>query len=141
MKSLLVVGCLCLVAATVRADKAEMDKFMELAKEHVESCGKEVGVSEAEWVKFHDENVEGDDKKKFGCMQACIMKQMGMMDGAAFNPDKMKEVLDKILPDREAADAQLKMATDCIEQVKDKDEACEAAMAFSQCYAMKSKPE
>ena len=141
MKSLLVVGCLCLVAATVRADTDEMDKFMKLAREHIESCGKELGISEAEWVKLHDANVEGDDKKKFGCMHACIMRQMGMMEDAAFSPDKIKEVLDKILPDREAADAQLKMATDCIEEAKDKDEACEAAMAFVQCYATKSKPE
>lgn len=30
----------------MRADTDEMEKFMELAKEHVKSCGKELGVSE-----------------------------------------------------------------------------------------------
>lgn len=43
---------------------------------------------------------------------------MVQMEGAAFSPDKIKEVLDKILPDPEAAAAQLKMATDCIQEGK-----------------------
>ena len=144
MKSLLVVGCLCLVAAMVRAETDEMNKFMELAKQHVEICSKELGVSEDEWTKLHDSSVEGGNIKTAGCMNACIMKRLGMMEpteDVAFNLDKIKEVVDKIASDPDAAAAQMKITTDCIEEVKGKNEACEAALVFSQCYTMKSKPE
>ena len=141
MKSLLVVGCLCLVAATVRAESEEMEKFIELAKEHTESCSKELGVSEDEWSKVRDPSVEADSKT--ACMHACIMQRLGMMESTediAFNPDKIKEVVEKVAaPD--AVAAQTKIAMDCVEEVKGKNERCEAAIAFSHCYAMKIKPE
>ena len=139
MKSLLVVGCLCLVAAMVRAESEEMNRFMEIAKEHVESCSKELGVSDADWAKL-----ENDDPKTSGCMHACIMKGLGMMEPTEevrFNLDKINEIVDKVASGADAAAAQKKMAMDCVEEVNSKDGECEAAMAFSKCYNVKIKAE
>ncbi|XP_053997020.1 uncharacterized protein LOC128886314 [Hylaeus anthracinus] len=143
MKSLLLtVVCLFLVAAVVRSDSHEAnEKFGELMKDHVESCAEEHNISPTDMDKFADINLEGEERKKFGCMKACIMRGMDIMDGTAIKIETVKELIEKVYTDDDIIAKQVKVAEDCIEEVKDKTDECDIGFEFIRCTKIKSKDE
>ncbi|XP_076238212.1 general odorant-binding protein 19d-like [Calliopsis andreniformis] len=139
MKSLVVVGCLLFVVATVHADSAEEEAFMNLIHESLEACRKELNIEESEAAKFKNFDLEGDEKHQMGCLNACVMQKMGVMDGTTINIDNLKtNMLEKVVTDTSKMEENMKIIKDCHETVKDSTDECDMAFDFESCVMKKS---
>nr|WNA08361.1 odorant binding protein 4 [Megachile saussurei] len=136
MKSLLVIGCLLLVADVIRAET----DVLEVLREQVESCAEDQNIPTSELSKFHDIELEGDDRKKMGCLKACILKRTEIFDGTTINPDKYQEIAEKVLGDDTDKIAKgMEDMKACVEEVSVKEipDECDAAYEFTRCVMLK----
>ncbi|XP_076173395.1 uncharacterized protein LOC143149709 [Ptiloglossa arizonensis] len=118
-----------------------MEKFAKIMEDHIEPCATENNISPAEISKLDDIDLENDDRIKFGCMKACIMKRLGVMDDSNIKPENFQELLEKVFSEPDMVASQAKLANECAEEVKEKTNVCEIAFDFARCSTMKAKNE
>ncbi|XP_076620977.1 uncharacterized protein LOC143341724 [Colletes latitarsis] len=134
MKFLLAISCLFVVATMVRSDlKEDKEKYKLIMEEHMEPCAMEHNVLPAEMSNFDVATLEGEDRIKFGCVKACIMKRLGVMDESSFKPENFQEVIEKVFTDADKVTEQLSLANYCAEKVKENPDPCDAAFEFTIC--------
>ncbi|XP_068976775.1 general odorant-binding protein 19d-like isoform X2 [Bombus flavifrons] len=101
------------------------------ASEMSETCLKQMGLSIADLPSLaHDSNPEVARKR--GCLEACVMQKMGLMDGNVINTQKIDELLDNILPDGENKEIVRNNVHQCAKDAANDDQ-CLVAQNFAQC--------
>ncbi|XP_031841018.1 pheromone-binding protein Gp-9-like [Nomia melanderi] len=131
MKSFLAACTFFLVAALVRGDASEdMKKYVESTQEMFAECATEAGLS-SDISNVMPDELSDEEKNKFGCMHACIMKKTNVWDGSQFDMDKMKEQVSDIYKDK--ADDVMKVIDKCVAEVKDAGDECTVAFMLMAC--------
>ncbi|XP_043251533.1 uncharacterized protein LOC122396868 [Colletes gigas] len=134
MKLLLAISCLLVVATMVRSDLSEVrGKYKLIMEEHIAPCAMEHSVLPTEMSNFDVATLEGEDRTKFGCMKACILKRLGVMDESSFKPENFQEVIEKVFTEPDKVTEQLSLANYCVEKVKENTDPCDAAFEFTKC--------
>nr|XP_033193953.1 uncharacterized protein LOC117158787 [Bombus vancouverensis nearcticus] len=101
------------------------------ANEMSESCLKQMDLSIADLPSLvHDNSPE--IVRKRGCLEACMMQKMGLMDGNVINTQKIDELLDSIFPDGESKEVVHNSVHQCAKDAADDDQ-CLVAQNFAQC--------
>ncbi|XP_003700065.1 uncharacterized protein LOC100881885 [Megachile rotundata] len=136
MKSLLFVGCLLLVADMIRGNQ----KVAEAFREQIEACAAEQDIPAEELSKFDNFELEGEEKKKFGCLKLCVMKRSELIDRDNINAEKYEQMAEKIFEgDAERVAESVQNMLTCVEEAKEISDECEAAFEFSRCIVQKQK--
>ncbi|XP_029038172.2 uncharacterized protein LOC114873715 [Osmia bicornis bicornis] len=135
MKYLLVISCLLFVTDVIRAN----EDIIKVLEEFVKPCAQENKIMPEELSKFDDNELEGEDRTRFGCMKACMMKQTGVVVDNEIQEDKFREIMTKINgEDPDKITAHVEVAKACFEEVKENTDECELAYTFVRCIDLKT---
>ncbi|XP_017882664.1 uncharacterized protein LOC108626482 [Ceratina calcarata] len=133
MKTIFLVGCIFLIAGV--AQGVIKDDIMPELKEHIEPCAKEHDIPlPLDVEKFYDASVTGEEKTNYGCMKACMMKRMGLMENSKVNGDKIVSWMEKLYekkPDKIPKSQEV--VKKCSDEVNTLTDECEMAFRFSTC--------
>ncbi|XP_003397906.1 uncharacterized protein LOC100650085 [Bombus terrestris] len=132
MRVSLAICCLFFVAGAICDDKAE--EFIKAFKEDIIPCLQEVEIPEDQIAKFVDNDLEGEERIKWGCVKACVMKRINIMSDGQMQMDNIKEIMDKRFDkDSESTTEDMDQIKKCVEEVAGKTDECEIAFEFSRC--------
>ncbi|XP_076620833.1 uncharacterized protein LOC143341688 [Colletes latitarsis] len=114
--------CLCFVTYTlVRADD-----------EHPRStCLAKMGVTRADVPSLLTDDSDEAVRKR-GCIEACFMQKIGMMEGNTIIMDKIHAEIDKVLEKSDQTEAIHQSVHQCATDAADADE-CVVAQKFAKC--------
>ncbi|XP_071859209.1 uncharacterized protein [Bombus fervidus] len=101
------------------------------ANETSDTCLKQMGLTIADLPSLaHDNSPEVVRKR--GCLEACVMQKMGLMDGNVINTQKIDELLDNLFPDGENKEIVRNNVHECAKDAANDDQ-CLVAQNFAHC--------
>ncbi|XP_043251527.1 uncharacterized protein LOC122396863 [Colletes gigas] len=123
MRTIAIFLCyLCFVTCTlVRADD-EHPRLMCLAK---------MGMTRADLPSLLTDDSEEAVRKR-GCLEACFMQKIGIMEGNTINMDKIHAEIDKVLANSDQIETIHQSVHQCATDAADDDE-CIVAQKFAKC--------
>ncbi|CAK9827762.1 hypothetical protein ANTRET_LOCUS5419 [Anthophora retusa] len=133
MKTILAVGFLFLVTDIVRGEGDE--EVLDAIKEHMDSCAKELQITEEEIAVFiKNENLDDEMKTKSGCYNACVLKHLNLLDDSGMKPGNFQSVAEEIYSYKpDIIPQKVEMMTQCSDKVKGTTDVCELAYEFIMC--------
>ncbi|XP_017765648.1 PREDICTED: uncharacterized protein LOC108554787 [Eufriesea mexicana] len=134
MNALLGMCCAFLLVGVAYAKMD--DEVKEVLKPFVESCVEEQNISPSDMENFENHDIEGEERKKLGCLKACVMKRMNTLVDGKPVPENMQEFLDTAMAKTpEKIPDAMEKAYRCAEEVKDIADECELAFDITRCLA------
>nr|Q5EP17.1 RecName: Full=Pheromone-binding protein Gp-9; Short=PBP; AltName: Full=Putative odorant-binding protein Gp-9; Flags: Precursor [Solenopsis sp. B0_178]AAW80681.1 putative odorant binding protein precursor [Solenopsis sp. B0_178] len=110
--------------------------------DHYQTCLTELGVTEDDLFSI-GEVTSGQHKTKHedtklhrnGCVMQCLLEKAGLMTGADFDEEKMREnyIEEKGL---QPGDQRIDFLNSCMEQTKDIEDKCDKSLIFIGCVLM-----
>ncbi|XP_043590574.1 uncharacterized protein LOC122571195 [Bombus pyrosoma] len=132
MRVSLAICCLLFVAGAICDDKVEA--FIEAYKEDIISCLEEAEIPQDQIKTFAVNDLEGEERTKWGCVKACFMKRLNIMTDGQIQIDKLKDVMDKKFSKESDSTAEdIDQMKKCVEEVAGKTDECDIAFEFSRC--------
>ncbi|XP_050475253.1 uncharacterized protein LOC126866124 [Bombus huntii] len=135
MRVSLAICCLLFVAGAICDDKAE--ELIEALKEDIIPCLEEVEIPQDQIEKFVVNDLEGEERTKWGCVKACVMKRINIMTNGQIHVDNLKDFMDKKFSEESESDSEHMEHMDkikkCMEEVAGKTDECDIAFEFSRC--------
>ncbi|XP_071859216.1 general odorant-binding protein 19d-like [Bombus fervidus] len=132
MRVSLAICCLFFVAGAICDDVGK--DIIEALKEDIVPCLAEAEISQDQVEKFIDNDLEGEERIKWGCVKACVMKRMNIMTDGQIQIDNLKEVIDKKLSKEFDSTAEgIERIKKCAEEAAGKTDECDVAFEFSRC--------
>ncbi|CAK9827757.1 hypothetical protein ANTRET_LOCUS5414 [Anthophora retusa] len=122
MKTIAILLCTLYLAsyAVVRADE-----------EVPPTCLQKMGLSIGDIPKLiHDNSDEG--RRMRGCIEACLMQNMGLMNGNVIDMSKISEQIDNVMKESDNKENVRKAVEECVAGAANDDE-CLAANSFARC--------
>ncbi|KOC60247.1 hypothetical protein WH47_09021 [Habropoda laboriosa] len=89
------------------------DEKKESARKAVQECVDEGDLPSL----FRDNTDEG--RRKRGCVEACIMQGLGLMNGNVIDMQKISEQIDKVIDDDEKKESARKAVQECVDEEED----------------------
>ncbi|CAK9806760.1 hypothetical protein ANTPLA_LOCUS5016 [Anthophora plagiata] len=95
------------------------------------SCLQKMGLSIGDIPKLiHDNSDEG--LRKRGCIEACLMQNIGLMNGNTIDMQKISEQIDKVMKESDNKENVRKAVEECVAAAANDDE-CLVANSFARC--------
>ncbi|XP_068976779.1 uncharacterized protein [Bombus flavifrons] len=132
MRVSLAICCLFFVAGAICDDKVE--EFIEALKEDIIPCLEEVEIPQDQIQKFAVNDLEGEERIKWGCVKACFLKRINIMTDGQIQIDNLKDFMDKKFSKESDSTAEdMDKIKKCVEEVAEKTDECDIAFEFSRC--------
>ncbi|XP_017795518.1 PREDICTED: uncharacterized protein LOC108576953 [Habropoda laboriosa] len=81
------------------------------------SCMEKMGLTIGDLPSLFRDNTD-EGRRKRGCVEACIMQGLGLMNGNVIDMQKISEQIDKVIDDDEKKESARKAVQECVDEGK-----------------------
>ncbi|XP_043521453.1 uncharacterized protein LOC122534664 [Frieseomelitta varia] len=139
MKTIFAVTCLLAAVTVVRGmdQDAVIGKYMEYLMPDIKPCADQFNIAE-ETASNIQQAAAAADMRQMGCLKACVMKRMNVLQGTTFNVEPIYKMIEVI---HAGNDEDIKLvkgiAVECGDNLKGETDECNIGNKYTDCYVQK----